>query len=236
MKKKPRPCLFSELNERHLRSDMHMHSTWTDGEATIHEIIAKASGSNLINITVTDHIRRNSDYFPEYTEEIATLRRKSSFNIFAGCECKINDFSGTLDLSDRDRALSEWIVASVHRFPLGRKLYKASDFTKKICQEIETELALAGIEKGGMDAIGHAGGMSIRSWGVFETRYMEEVIAACKRYDVAFEFNSAYHKVMSDAILLLLKKYDPLVSFGSDAHKLSHVGEHYMLTREWLLK
>ena len=41
-----------------IRGDLHMHSTWTDGKATLEEMVAAAKARGLKYIAITDHSKR----------------------------------------------------------------------------------------------------------------------------------------------------------------------------------
>ena len=216
---------YSQINSDYLLSDMHMHSTWTDGMGSIEENIIQAKSIGIKRIAATDHIRSSSTYFKDYSIEINELRNKHSFEIYIGFEAKVNDFEGNIDVSPNDLAQSEISICSVHRFPIGRKLIAASDFNIQTAQEIELELSIAAITKGGFTVMGHPGGMSIRAHKTFNINYFEEIIIACKKHNIAFDFNSSYHQDFKQDLIKLFIKHDPLISIGSDAHRPEFIGQ-----------
>jgi putative hydrolase len=215
---------FTEIDADYRLSDLHMHSTWTDGEGSIEEIINHAKKIGLKRIAITDHIRESSTYFDDYSKEIRRLREAHQFEVYVGFEAKVNNFSGDIDVSKLNLRDTEISICSVHRFPIGRKLIPASAFNENTAQEIELELAMAALGKGGFNVLGHPGGMSIRSHGKFKTEYFEEIISGCAGRGIAFDFNASYHGDFSSVLLDLFAKYDPLISLGSDAHRLNFIG------------
>jgi histidinol phosphatase-like PHP family hydrolase len=50
----------------------------------------------------------------------------------------------------------------------------------------------------------------------------------CKQSDIVFEINSAYHQNIYPQLKEILRKYNPLVIFGSDAHDKKNIAK-------WLL-
>lgn len=216
---------FNQINSDYVLSDMHMHSTWTDGMGTIEDNILKAKSIGIKRIAATDHIRSNSTYFEEYAIEINKLRDKHSFEIYIGFEAKVNDFEGNIDVSSKNLENSEYSICSVHRFPIGRKLIAANAFNMQTAQEIELELSIAAINKGGFRVMGHPGGMSIRAHKSFNIDYFEEIIIACKKNNIAFDFNSSYHLDCKNDLIKLFQKHDPLISIGSDAHRPEFIGQ-----------
>jgi putative hydrolase len=215
---------YSEIDEDYLKCDFHMHSTWTDGEAGIQEIIEKAKSVGLNKIAITDHIRNGSTYFDNYYSEIKELSIKNDFQVLAGFEAKVNNFSGEIDVSSDNLKKADISICSVHRFPIGRKLIAATEFSSEISQRIELELSLAAIKKGGFNVLGHPGGMSIKAHGDFKNEYFEEIVSACASNLIAFDFNGTYHAKHVNCLIDLFKKYNPLISIGSDAHILENIG------------
>ena len=222
----PKPIFkhFESIDADYLQSDLHMHSTWTDGAGTIEQNILKAKEIGLKRIAATDHIRNDSEYFNDYSEEIKKLRDKHHFSVFIGFEAKVNDFSGTLDVSDENLDQSEISICSVHRFPIGRKLIPAREVNPEVSQDIELELSMAALARGGFSVMGHPGGMSLRAHKQFKKEYFKEIIIACAKSGIAFDFNSSYHQGVKDDLIELFKIYNPLISIGSDAHNLETIG------------
>jgi len=227
---------FNAIDRVYLHTDKHMHSTWTDGQANIAQIAKHAVGLGLNTIAITDHIRETSTYFPEYCKEIKKVQKSSGLKILAGFEAKIKNFGGEIDVSKDVLKKAQIKIASVHRFPLGRKLYSPKEFDKKICQEIELELSIAALKKGQANVLGHPGGMSIRRYNEFPLEFFEEIIAECKKQDIAFDLDCSYHTVVYPALKPILQKHNPLISLGSDAHKLSEIGGWIKILNEDIKK
>lgn len=215
---------FNEISPDYLNSDKHIHSQWTDGKGTILQIAERANRLGLNHIAITDHIRSDSSYFPKYFDEIRRIRRRYSFNILVGVEVKIRNFNGDIDIPGSALKRAEIKVASVHRFPIGRKLYTPHKFSKRLCQEIELELSLAALKKGGFDVLGHPGAMSLKFFGEFPIGFFKEIALKCRKSHIAFEVNSFYHKSALKQLKSILKEHNPLVSIGSEAHNLKDVG------------
>ncbi len=226
---------FNDLSHESLSVDFHMHSTWTDGKNTISEIINSAQDNKINSIAITDHIRIESDYFDNYETEIKSLNSKSKLNIYVGFEAKVADFSGNIDVKDEIALRADIAIVSVHRFPLGSRLYKASEFKKNIAQEIELELSLAALNKGGFNVLGHAGGMSMTHFREFPCSYYEEIISKCCQNEIAFDFSGRYHIKSLDILYPLLKKYNPFVCIGSDSHAIKPLGRWNKQLKEDLL-
>lgn len=216
---------FNSLNRDTLNVDFHLHTTWTDGKNPVSEMIEKAIKNNIHSIAITDHIRKESTYFNDSKEEIDSLNIIEGFNLYSGFEAKVSDFSGNIDVKSEIVELADIAIVSVHRFPLGNKLYNASEFKKEISQEIELELSLAVLKKGGFNVLGHPGGMSSSSFKEFPSIFYEEIIIECVKNNIAFDFNGRYHVKDIDVLIPLLKKHNPHVSIGSDSHSIHPIGK-----------
>lgn len=215
---------FKSIDRIYLYTDKHIHSKWTDGEGSIFEIAKKSSEMGLRHIAISDHIRSSSTFFDEYYKEAKKVSKELNIEILAGFEAKIKNFQGDIDACEEVAKKAEIRIASVHRFPIGRKLYEAHMFEKRICQEIELELTIAALNKRSFDVLGHAGGMSLKAYNEFPLNFFEEIILECKRNEVVFEINCNYHLPVLDVLMTLLSKYNIFISFGSDAHKLPEIG------------
>lgn len=211
---------FNDLKEKDLSVDFHLHSTWTDGKNSVQEIVDIAKANDLTSIAITDHIRKESTYFEDYKKEIDELNSREELNIYVGFEAKIEDFNGKVDVCEETAKQADLAIASVHRYPLGTKLYNASEFSKKIAQEIELELSLAALKKGELNVLGHPGGMSLVFYEEFPSQMFEEIIKECAKNGIAFDLNGRYHKNQFDVLYPLLQKYNPYVSIGTDSHSI----------------
>lgn len=212
-----------ELQAYNSRMDLHMHTNWTDGENTISEMIKKADLNGLTRIAITDHIRRESDYYSDYIESVKKVSQDFNLDVYCGFEAKILNSEGDIDIPEMAYNQADIVVASVHRIPWGEKYINPKEINHKELIDIELELALSAICNKRVNVIGHSGGMSISTYGTFPEEYFERIIVECERQNVAFEFNYKYHSKYENVLKELLYKYNPYVSLGSDAHNLDRI-------------
>lgn len=208
------------------RLDMHIHTTWTDGKASMKEMLDRCSLNHLSMAAITDHIRSSSDYYGDYLKEIESHRDKYHFLLYGGFEAKISGSDGRIDIPKEAYDMADIIIASVHRVPYGGRLVYPRDIQQDELAQVEKDLSIAAVSnREGMypNVLGHCGGMSIAAYGSFPIEYFDEVIRACNECDTAFEFNYKYHEKYEKELKELLKKYDPYVSVGSDAHEVNRV-------------
>ncbi len=216
---------FNSLTSNDILVDFHLHSTWTDGKNGVSQIIETATKHDLNAISITDHIRKESTYFSDYKKEIDELNANNDISVYVGFEAKIANFNGSIDVQEQTVLDADIAIASVHRFPLGNKLYNGSEFKKNIAQEIELELSLAALKSGGFNVLGHPGGMSLAFFKEFPVEFFEEIIKGCVAYDIAFDFNGRYHSKIIDELYPLLQKYNPYISIGTDSHNIKSMGK-----------
>ena len=112
-----------------IRGDLHAHSTWSDGRASIEEMGRAAQARGYDYIAICDHtpavgavrgltaddVRRQADEVAAANELLAPFR------VLRGIECDILP-DGRLDLPDDALAELDWVQASVHggqRMPRG---------------------------------------------------------------------------------------------------------------------
>lgn len=114
----PLPTLI-ELAD--LRGDLHMHTSASDGAATLREMVDAARERGLDYIAITDHSKRVSmangldgDRLREQWAEIDRVRDEvDDVHILKGVECDILE-AGGMDLPDDVLGEADWVVASVH--------------------------------------------------------------------------------------------------------------------------
>jgi DNA polymerase (family X) len=104
-----------------IRGDLHMHTTASDGAATIREMAEAAKARGLAYIAITDHSKRVSmangldeKRLRAHWKAIEKVRREvTGIEILRGVECDILE-DATLDLPDDVLAEADWVVAVLH--------------------------------------------------------------------------------------------------------------------------
>jgi DNA polymerase (family 10) len=114
-----KPPRLVELGD--IRGDLHVHSNWSDGKATILEMAEAARDRGYEYLAICDHTRNvrvvpglDADDLRRQAEEIAAANEQvAPFRILRGTECDILP-DGSLDLPDDVLAELDWVQASVH--------------------------------------------------------------------------------------------------------------------------
>ena len=123
-----------------LRGELHCHSTWSDGRATLRAMVEAAMARGYEYLAICDHSQRLRDgRLEQQAEEVAGLNAEvAPFRVLRGVEVNIRA-DGSLDLTAEELAGLDWVVASLH-----------SSFAKR-----PTERVLAAMESPHVDCIGH---------------------------------------------------------------------------------
>ena len=98
-----------------LRGDLHVHSNWSDGRASIEEMALAAIERGYEYIAISDHgDRLREGRLDAQLEQVEALnKRLAPFRILAGVESAIRA-DGSLDLPDEQLARLDWVLAAIH--------------------------------------------------------------------------------------------------------------------------
>ena len=118
-----------ELGE--IRGDLHCHTTWSDGRASVEEMGRAARERGYDYVAICDHTPAvgavrglTADDVRRQAEEIAAANELlAPFRVLRGIECDILP-DGRLDLPDDVLADLDWVQASVHG---GQRMPRAGD-------------------------------------------------------------------------------------------------------------
>ena len=104
-----------------IRGDLHSHTTWSDGRASVDEMGRAARAKGYEYLAICDHTPAvgavqglTADDVRRQSEEIAAANAElAPFRVLRGIECDILP-DGRLDLPDDVLAELDWVQASVH--------------------------------------------------------------------------------------------------------------------------
>ena len=171
-----------------IRGDLHMHTTATDGEATLGEMVRAAIERGLAYIAITDHSQRVTmahgldptrvfNQWGEIDRLNAALAEEGRppIVVLKGIEVDILE-KGGLDLPDDVLAQADWVVASLH--------YGQNQPRDRITKRI-----IEAIEHPSVTVIGHPTGRLINRRPAYEVD-MEAVIEAAAKTGTFLEINA----------------------------------------------
>ncbi len=200
-----------------VRGDLHLHSTWSDGSATVRELLAAAAARGYDYLAVTDHsqaLRMTGGLDAEKLarqwlefDEIEAERGDVRPRLLRGLEVDVLK-DGSLDLDDDTLARLDIVVASVHgHLDLG--------------QAEQTARVVRALQHPAVNVLGHPTGRLI---GVREGMALDldAVFEAAAAHGVAVECNaSPYRLDLGDVDLMRAAAAGCRIVVDTDAHALS---------------
>jgi DNA polymerase (family 10) len=129
------------LEQRDIRGDLHMHTTATDGRATLEEMAQAARARGYEYIAITDHSKAMAMSFgldEQRVVEFARTVRKINesgelgIHIFAGLECDILR-DGAMDIANDALAELDIVIGSVH----SNMNLEAEEMTDRLLRALE---------------------------------------------------------------------------------------------------
>ena len=122
-----------------IRGDLHCHSTWSDGRASIEEMARAARARGYEYLAICDHTPAvgavqglNPDAVRRQGEEIEAANEVlAPFVVLRGIECDILA-DGRLELPDDVLSELDWVQASVH----GGQRMPAREMTDRVCEAL----------------------------------------------------------------------------------------------------
>lgn len=198
-----------------MQGDLHMHTTATDGKASIEEMADAARERGLNYIAITDHSKRvamanglDEEALLAQWKEIDKINKKSkdNFVILKGIECDILE-NGEMDLSDKVLAKGDFIIASVH--------YGQQQPRQQI-----TDRIVGAIENPHISMVAHPTGRILNKREAYEVD-MDAVFQAAKDHKKLLELNANPHRLdLHDAHLIKAKYYGVPIVINTDAHRI----------------
>jgi DNA polymerase (family X) len=171
-----------------MRGDFHMHTTWSDGQNSIREMIEAARRRGYQYIAITDHTQSttiaNGNTPEELLKEITEIESVASdyddILVLKGAEVDILS-DGSLDLPFEILDKLDWIVVSIH-----------AGFHQP--KEQITERVIRAMETGYPNVLAHPTGRILGEREGYEID-LEQVIAAAKKNNVRLELNASPYRL-----------------------------------------
>jgi DNA polymerase (family X) len=206
------------VEQRDIRGDLHMHTTATDGRATLEEMAAAARDLGYEYVAITDHSKAIAMAFgldEKRVVEFAAAVRKINesgalgIRIFAGLECDIMK-DGAMDIAWDALAELDIVIGSVH---------------SHMNQEPEemTDRLLRALECPHLKALGHPTGRLLLHREPFGFDF-DRVIAAAVRRGVWLEVNASPERLdLSANHVRAAKAKGARFIISTDAHHPKHL-------------
>lgn len=219
-----------ELNQ--IRGDIHMHTTETDGRASLEEMAEAAAERGYEYIAITDHSKalamangldeKRVVAFARHVREIN--RNGLGIRVLSGIECDIRR-DGSMDLADDALAELDLVIGSVH----SHMNLESAEMTDRLLRAIECPH---------LKVFGHPTGRILLHRDPFPFDF-ERVAAEAAARGVCFEINASPERLDLHATLLrTAKAQGARFTISTDAHHPKHLANMrygvLMARRGWL--
>ncbi|MCG7335438.1 DNA polymerase/3'-5' exonuclease PolX [Sporosarcina sp. ACRSM] len=229
---------IDELNDlielKDIRSDFHMHTTWSDGGYSIREMVEACRAKGYSHMVITDHTQYlkvanglTPDRVREQIAEIRTLNEEyKDIEIFCGTEMDILP-DATLDFDDELLSELDFVIASIH-----------SNFNQP--QEQIMDRLHAAMKNPHVDMIAHPTGRIIGQRDGYDTD-VPQLIQWAKEYNKLLELNAnPYRLDLATEHLIMAQDAGVKIAINTDAHaidqlKYMEIGVKYA-QKAWLKK
>ncbi len=209
-----------------VRGDLHMHTTWSDGRATLAEMVAAAKAEGREYVAICDHAKRlKGDLLARQGEEIAAVNESvKGITVLRGVEVDIRR-DGTLDLADELLAELDWVMASIHSGFSGER----DELTKRLVTAMESPH---------VDCIGHPTGRKINRRAPYELD-LDAVFAAAVETGTFLEVNAQPDRLdLRDVHARAAAEAGVRIVISTDAHRVHELANLelgvFQARRGWL--
>ena len=217
---------------RHLRGDLHMHTTETDGRGTWQEMAEAARAQGYEYIAITDHSKAlamanglDEKRTVAFARQVRELNRDGlGLRIFSGIECDILK-DGALDLANDALAELDLVIASVH----SHMNLESAEMTDRLLRALECPH---------VRVLGHPTGRLLLERDPYPYDF-ERVAAEAVRRGVWLEINSSPERLdLGGPLIRTAKAKGARFTISTDAHHPKHLaGMRYGVVtarRGWL--
>lgn len=198
-----------------MRGDLHVHSDWTDGTASIETMASAAQACGYEYMALTDHSRRvamahglDPARVSRQIREIDKLNIKlKDFTILKGIEVDILK-DGKLDLPDSVLSQLDVVVASVHSF-------------FDLPREAQTDRVVRAMENRNVSIFGHPTGRLIGEREPYDID-MDRVMSAARDLGCYLEINAEPDRLdLNDIHAHAAKSKGVKMAVSTDAHSVN---------------
>ena len=217
---------------RQVRGDIHMHTTETDGRASLEEMAAAARERGYEYIAITDHSKAlamanglDEKRVVEFARRVREINRDGlGIRVFSGIECDILK-DGAMDLANDALAELDIVIGSVH----SHMNLEAAEMTDRLLHALECP---------SLRVLGHPTGRLLLQRDPFRFDF-ERVVAEAVRRGVWLEINASPERLdLHGPLIRTAKAKGACFTIATDAHHPKHLASmrYGVLTarRGWL--
>jgi len=200
-----------------IRGDLHMHSTWSDGKASIEDMAAACMARGYDYMAISDHSPAlamvqglTPEKVPEQWAAIEKVQKGlDGFTIFKAMEVDILR-DGSLDMTDEVLEELDVVIVSVHSL-------------MDLDRATMTDRVIKAVQHPSVDIVGHPTGRLLGRREPFELD-VEAVLQAALECDVAVEINANPNRLdLNDVHARRAKELGIKVAINTDAHSIQRL-------------
>ncbi len=201
----------------HIRGDLHMHTTETDGRASLEEMAQAARGRGYEYIAITDHSKAlamanglDEQRAVAFARQVREINKNGlGIRVFSGLECDILR-DGAMDLAHDALAELDLVIGSVH----SHMNMEAAEMTDRLLRALECPQ---------LRILGHPTGRILLHRDPFPFDF-DRIVAEAVRRGVWLEINASPERLDLNATLVrTAKAKGARFTISTDAHHPSHL-------------
>jgi histidinol phosphatase-like PHP family hydrolase len=210
--------------------DLHIHTTFSDGECTIDKVPLMAKLKRLNFVAIADHYSEYKKVHNRMTGKTIQkyIEKLNEVGVYKSVEVDILE-DGSVSISKKNANRFDFIIAGVHtlknrKFWIDpRPIWNPKGFVDDLLK-----VFIKAMRTGLVDVLAHPTWLpwSIRHMTdrLIDKDWIKSVIKTAKENDVAIEVNGAW-KVPKESFIEECLRQKVSMSVGSDAHTCSSIGE-----------
>ena len=200
-----------------LRGDLHMHTTATDGKATLREMADAAAALGYEYIAITDHSKAlamsnglDEAQVVAFARQVRELNREGlPLRVFSGLECDILR-DGAMDISEDALAELDLVIGSVHSY----FNLESAEMTDRLLRALQSPT---------LTILGHCTGRILLQRDPYPFDF-EQIAAAAAANRVALEINASPERLdLPGHLVRAAKRKGCRFTISTDAHRTAHL-------------
>jgi len=200
-----------------IRGDLHMHTTETDGKATLHEMAEAAAALGYQYIAITDHSKAlamanglDEARVVAFARQVRDLNREGlPLRVFSGLECDILR-DGAMDVAEDALAELDLVIGSVH----SHMNLEPREMTDRLLRALESP---------SLRIVGHATGRLLLQREAYVYDF-DSVAARAAERQVLFEINASPERLdLPSHLVRAAKRKGCRFTISTDSHRPAHL-------------
>ena len=215
-----------------IRGDVHMHTTATDGKATLREMAEACAALGYEYIAITDHSKSlamanglDEERAVGFAREVRELNRDGlPLRVFSGLECDIMR-DGTMDLSEDALAELDWVIGSVHSY----FNLEPAEMTGRLLRAFDSP---------SLRVLGHGTGRILLQRDSYAYDF-EQIARKAAERNICLEINASPERLdLPSHLVRAAKRRGCRFTISTDAHRTAHLHNMHLgvttARRGWL--